>query len=467
LVGALIATTAAFGASAPASYATATSPPFTECPAIGAAPTCGLLIHITTSGTTITADPARGPYDGGDDSLLGVKNDSAASVSSIALSSTTLPVFGFEGDGLCTFPFAGNAGCPFDPTGYGGPGVSFGNISASQMSGLVKFSPAIPPGGTAYFSLEDAVTPATITVGPSADLSLTKSSSPNPAIAGQQLTYTLTATNHGPDTAMSAVITDTLPAGETLATEGVVELVGNTIGGGIDIVGNVAAFPFPGAGQAKCTSAVSGGVTTVTCPVGNIASGASKTVTILVVPSTGSPVNHASVSSATADPNLANNSASNTTTVTSNCTVNKTGYLGSLIVRAPDFLCVNNANVGGAIIVHAGAALTVTNSTTAGIGADTPVFVTVCNSTVNGSINVQNASQLVRIGDSPFACAPNHISGSVTLSGNHGGDGGPAIVGNTGSGSLDCKSNSPVATDRGVTNTISGSKLNECAGAAF
>jgi len=41
------------------------------------------------------------------------------------------------------------------------------------------------------------------------------------------------------------------------------------------------------------------------------------------------------------------------------------------------------------------------------------------------------------------------------------------IVGNTISGPLICKANVPVATDEGVTNPISGSKLYECAGAAF
>jgi uncharacterized repeat protein (TIGR01451 family) len=313
---------------------------------------------------------------------------------------------------------------------------------------------------------------ATITVVPAADLSLTKTSAPNPVIAGQQLTYTLTASNAGPDTAVNTVITDPLPAGETLETEGVVEVVRNTIGGSINISGNDAAVPTPGAGEATCTSSTSGGVTTVSCPVGNIPAGGSATVTILAVPNGTAAttlVNTATVSSATADPNPANNTASTTTTVSSACTTTTTGQTnGAIIVPAGEFLCLTNAKVGGAVIVDPGGAVTVTNSTTAAIDASSPVFVTVCGSTlVNGSIDVNNASGLVRIGDAPFACAPNRISGSVTLTDNHGGDGGPAIVGNTVVGSIDCRADNPVATDDGQTNQAGGAKLGECTGASF
>jgi len=45
----------------------------------------------------------------------------------------------------------------------------------------------------------------------SADLSVTKSSSPDPVIAGESLTYTITITNDGPSDASNVVLTDTLP----------------------------------------------------------------------------------------------------------------------------------------------------------------------------------------------------------------------------------------------------------------
>lgn len=54
-------------------------------------------------------------------------------------------------------------------------------------------------------------------VNDSANLSITKSDSSDPVIAGDTVTYTLTIDNNGPDAASNVVITDTLPTGLTLA----------------------------------------------------------------------------------------------------------------------------------------------------------------------------------------------------------------------------------------------------------
>jgi uncharacterized repeat protein (TIGR01451 family) len=122
------------------------------------------------------------------------------------------------------------------------------------------------------------------TVDPAADLSLTKTDSPDPVLAGQLLTYTLTAHNAGPSSATAAQVTDNLPAGVTFES----------------------ATPS----QGSCSEA------TVTCALGTLTSGQSATVDIEVRQlSTGSITNQASVSSAVADPNAADNSASATTTV--------------------------------------------------------------------------------------------------------------------------------------------------------
>src|SRR6185295_7896410 len=45
-----------------------------------------------------------------------------------------------------------------------------------------------------------------------ADLSLSVSASPDPAIVGSNLTYTITVTNHGPNLATGVVMTNRLPA---------------------------------------------------------------------------------------------------------------------------------------------------------------------------------------------------------------------------------------------------------------
>jgi uncharacterized repeat protein (TIGR01451 family) len=46
-----------------------------------------------------------------------------------------------------------------------------------------------------------------------ADLSITKTAAPEPVLVGQELTYTITVQNSGPDPATTVTVTDTLPAG--------------------------------------------------------------------------------------------------------------------------------------------------------------------------------------------------------------------------------------------------------------
>jgi len=148
------------------------SPPFHQCPALGADTSCGLLIYITPTGSIgVLGDPTQPPYDSIEDTLIGVQNDSGFSIASIPISATSgKDLFGFDGDGLCTYLL--NPTCLLPGTsGYEGPGVSFTNISADLTSGTVNFSPAIPPGGSAYFSLEEAlatVPPFDIDPGPPA-----------------------------------------------------------------------------------------------------------------------------------------------------------------------------------------------------------------------------------------------------------------------------------------------------------
>jgi lysophospholipase L1-like esterase len=137
---------------APASAAP--SPPFSQCPPVGADSSCALLIYATSAGQLgVAGDPSQPVYDGVEDTLIGVQNDSSSPISSIPITATTgKDLFAFDGDGLCTYSVPG---CPFGPTGYEGPGTSF--AVNSPTSGTVNFSPAIAPGGHAYFSLEEAL----------------------------------------------------------------------------------------------------------------------------------------------------------------------------------------------------------------------------------------------------------------------------------------------------------------------
>ena len=59
---------------------------------------------------------------------------------------------------------------------------------------------------------------ASTTVQARADLSITKTDSPDPVTAGKNLTYTVQVTNGGPSTASAVTVTDTLPAGVTFVS---------------------------------------------------------------------------------------------------------------------------------------------------------------------------------------------------------------------------------------------------------
>jgi hypothetical protein len=134
------------------------------CPAFGADTDCGTIITLATSGSTLTAsltNTGQGPYDGNDDTLLGVVNNSNQPLTTLGLTSgNTLNggIFAFDGDGITTYGASGNAQ---DPTGYGGPNAYFTNINASYTGGTVNFiTPIAAGGGTAYFSLENALSQA-------------------------------------------------------------------------------------------------------------------------------------------------------------------------------------------------------------------------------------------------------------------------------------------------------------------
>jgi hypothetical protein len=183
---------------------------FPQCPAVDLDTGCQFLVTVTDSETTIESDSAQGPYEGSDDALIGIRNNSSNPVSSISLSAED-ELFGFENDGICS-PGGGpiptgcvvqaknsaneptehpketcppeTEACGFVPpsgepsnntfgsnilvngfaangdavTGYEGPTSWFTGItgigSFTTGKGVVNFSPALAPGASTYFSLE-------------------------------------------------------------------------------------------------------------------------------------------------------------------------------------------------------------------------------------------------------------------------------------------------------------------------
>jgi uncharacterized repeat protein (TIGR01451 family) len=125
---------------------------------------------------------------------------------------------------------------------------------------------------------------------PAADLSVTKTDSPDPVTTGNDLIYTVTVTNNGPDPATSVIVTDNLPAETTFVSC-------SSTGGGV------------------CGG--SGNNRTVTFEL--LPSGASETITFVAnvncSVADGTVIsNTATVSSSTPDPNPNNNSSTATTT---------------------------------------------------------------------------------------------------------------------------------------------------------
>jgi uncharacterized repeat protein (TIGR01451 family) len=122
-----------------------------------------------------------------------------------------------------------------------------------------------------------------------ADLALTKSDTPDPVVAGSNLTYTIQVSNSGPDGATNVTVVDTLPGGQT-------DFVSHT----------------PSQGTCNRTG------DTVTCNLGAVASGGSATVTIVVRPKKAGTISNTAVVSGTApggDTNAANNTDTEATTV--------------------------------------------------------------------------------------------------------------------------------------------------------
>jgi hypothetical protein len=130
---------------------------------------CNVVITINADQSTTVSVKDATPYESSEDIIVGIQNNSSSTVPALNITGNTgNDIFGFDGDGICTFTFAGDGYCSAlpagDPFDYQGPTSTFSNISGNGLSGTVTFSPAIPAGGTTYFSLEGQPS-ATLVVG--------------------------------------------------------------------------------------------------------------------------------------------------------------------------------------------------------------------------------------------------------------------------------------------------------------
>ena len=154
-------------------------------------------------------------------------------------------------------------------------------------SGTIKRRLATLLGGTATAVVAAALLPASA-LAP-AEVSITKSDSPDPVVEGQQLTFTIEVRNDGPDPATNVVVNDDLASSD------------------FDLISTTPS-------QGNCTTQ---GGQKVTCDLGTLASGATATVTILVTAKKPGNVTNTATVTSPDDTTPANNTATSNTTVQS------------------------------------------------------------------------------------------------------------------------------------------------------
>lgn len=201
-------------------------------------------------------------------------------------------VFKLSGDGQSTL-YSTYLGGNGDESGSGLTVDSNSNIYVAGETNSVDFpkvNSIYPnlwgPSDAFIIKLSDTAPPSA-----SVDLSIANSDTPDPVTAGSELTYTLSISNAGPNTATGVTLTDQWVAGVTF----------------------VSASP-------GCTTSSN----SMTCALGDLPKGASATVTLVVRPAAAGGIsNTATVSAGENDPNPSNNTSTAITTISVPVPINR------------------------------------------------------------------------------------------------------------------------------------------------
>ncbi len=217
--------------------------------------------------------------------------------------STTVTLTGASSGGSGFFDPGGSFGCHLSASVTGGVAVSSATYldathvtldldTTAASTGLQDVTITNPDGQSVTRNNVLSVAPAP---SGTANLSISVTATKSPARVGDDLPYTVTVTNAGPDQAVGTTLTDTMPAGARFAS---------------------ATSGTPGVACAKAAGAVS-------CSLGTIASGDSVAVKIMVSPTVaGTTTNSAMVSSLTSDTDGSDNSGSDSRSATGpTCTI--------------------------------------------------------------------------------------------------------------------------------------------------
>jgi len=191
--------------------------------------------------------------------------------------SCTTPAIGGTGAISCSIASLANAGSASFTVVVNVTAVS-GSVS-NTITGSSDASDTVQANNS-------AIATTTVTPPPSADLGITKSTPTTNAAPGAAVVYTIVVTNHGPDTATSVTMTDTLPA--TLLFQSISAPAGYV-----------------------CTTPTAGTTGTISCTGSSLANNATATFTLNVTSvsnANGAIANTASVSGTPSDPTPGNNS---------------------------------------------------------------------------------------------------------------------------------------------------------------
>jgi hypothetical protein len=133
----------------------------------GAATDCNALIVFGANGQITTTFGPQSNYDSADDALIGVVNNSGATINSFVL--TGSGIYGFDGDGIDLYLSLTPNAKDTSNGEYGGPITYFTTTggtpftTSSSNTGLVNFIGGLASGSGAtsaddtYFSLEESV----------------------------------------------------------------------------------------------------------------------------------------------------------------------------------------------------------------------------------------------------------------------------------------------------------------------
>jgi uncharacterized repeat protein (TIGR01451 family)/CSLREA domain-containing protein len=208
----------------------------------------------------------------------------------------------------------------------GGTATFTANATVSNTAfGTVNNTATVtaPPGVTDPNTGNNSATDSDTVTPPTADLSITKTDNQTTAAAGSAVTYTIVATNNGPANVTGANVTDTFPAGLTNVSWTCTASSGSSCG-------------IPGGGgniNANNVSLLANGTATF------IASG-----TLSATSGTLSNTARVTAPPSVIDPNINNNSATDTDTITCSTVVLNTNNSGAGSLRQA-ILCANG-NLG-------------------------------------------------------------------------------------------------------------------------